>query len=98
MKYIIDYDICALIVSVITMAHYFVYPKLKDRQSALYSAVGVTVAVAAALNIATVLAEGRLGEPIVASLNLLYLFCMLSLTVLLAFYALEITGRLYHMK
>lgn len=98
MMHSIDYDIGALTIAAVIMVYYFYFPKLKGRQNALFSILGVLVISCAVFHIAgTVFLSTNKPYPATVFFTLYQLFIH-ALPLLMAFYLLETTGKLQKLK
>jgi len=96
MHYIIDYNICALLITIITMLFFWVNPKLKDRQDQFYEVIGCFVLIESALNIVTVFTDGHVPEQVMIIIHMAYLFFVHTLPILMFAYTSELVGKHYH--
>lgn len=93
MSYIIDYDVCALLVSIITMIYFFGGPRLHDRQDRLYGMVGCCVVAASSANILATLTDGHVPLWAMTATHLGYLLFLFTLPVLMLTYMGQLAGR-----
>ena len=72
MKYNIDFEIAAFIISFLTLAYYLASPKLKNRLSYLFFAIGIIATVVPVLNITALISDGVGQDPFIYSVNIFY--------------------------
>lgn len=92
MRYNIDFVICALVITVVTMTYYYCSTRLNDRQGKMFALLGIVLTLACALDIATVLLDGRASDVVLYVVNMAFLLCLNVLPCLLLVYMLTITG------
>jgi len=96
MQYVIDYNVCAVLVSAITMGYFFGSPRLNNRADRLFGAAGCLILLASSLNLLTVLTYGRLPDAAVGMVHLVYLLMLHTLPPLMCMYMALLTGRRLH--
>lgn len=98
MKYNIDFEIAAFIISFLTLAYYLASPKLKNRLSYLFFAIGIIATVVPVLNITALISDGVGQDPFIYSVNIFYQILLHALPLMSVFYILELTGNLTGLK
>ena len=98
MGYIVNYEISAFIISIITMTYFLLCPRLKNRQSVLFFAIGIIVTVIPVLNISAIFIDGKGQDIFITAVNMCYQLMLHMLPCVMAFYILELTGKLTGLK
>jgi len=93
MRYNIDFVICSLVITTVTMGYYFFSPRLNDLQGKMFAALGLVLFAASALDIAAVLLDGLLFDAALYMVNMAFLLCLNGLPCLLLIYILVIVGK-----
>ncbi|MFA6730513.1 MAG: GGDEF domain-containing phosphodiesterase [Eubacteriales bacterium] len=98
MQQLLAFDICAVIIAVITAIYFFTSPKIRGLQTYLFAVAAVITVLVPALNIAAVLLSGKAGQTVLTVISILYTLLLHSLLAIMAFYMLVITARISSYK
>ena len=98
MQYNIDFVIGALVVTGVTMAYYFLSPRLNDRQGNIFAAVGILLFVVSALDIVGVLLDGIASDAVLYAVNMVFLTSLNTLPALMLIYMIIISGKIDSMR